>query len=84
MKQVWKFKVDPNENPIQIPACAELLSVGFQGDDLFLWALVDIEANEKPRNIVVRGTGHNIRLDNLCFIGTAFKDSLVFHVFEAL
>jgi hypothetical protein len=84
MKQVWKFEINPNENPIEMPYGAEILSVGFQDDCLKLWALVDIDAAPKLRNILVRGNGHNIRLTNLLFIGTAFKDNLVFHVFEAL
>jgi len=82
MRQVWKFETSPNENPIQMPEGAEILSVGFQGSKLMLWALVDIEARLTDRIIIVRGTGHNIRSKNLLFIGTTFMDSLVFHVFE--
>jgi len=84
MKQLWKFEVDLSEKPIEMPAYAQILSVGFQGEKLMLWALVDVEVRLVPRKILVRGTGHNMRSDNLIFIGTAFKGSLVFHVFEAL
>ena len=84
MKQVWKYEVDLSETPIDMPAQAEILSAGFQGDTLCVWALVDIEQRPIPRKIMVRGTGHNIRWDNLVLIGTVFKDSLVFHVFEAI
>jgi hypothetical protein len=82
MRQVWKFDVDENESPVHMPECAQILSAGFQGDTLVVWALVDIESRLTPRKICVRGTGHNIRAENLFFIQTVFKDSLVFHVFE--
>lgn len=84
MKQVWKYEIDPDETPIDMPLCAEILSVGFQGDILMLWALVDLDVDLVPRKIYARGTGHNIRADSPIFIGTAFKDGLVFHVFEEL
>ena len=83
MKQVWKFTIHPDDGVTEMPIGAEPLSVAFQGEDLVMWALVDIDAPTCGRHFIVRGTGHNIRLDNLVFIGTAFTGALVFHhVFE--
>lgn len=84
MRQVWKFDVDPNENPTQMPEGAEIISAGFQSGGLQIWALVDVGARLVPRKLIVRGTGHNIRSTDLVFIQTVFMDSLVFHVFEDL
>lgn len=82
MKQVWKFEIYTDENPVQMPEGAEILSVSFQEQNLMMWALVDTEAKLVDRHIIARGTGHNIRADNISFIGTAFLDDMVFHVFE--
>lgn len=84
MNQVWKFEVPMDDGVLEMPMCAEVLSVAFQGQKLMMWALVDIEVDTTKRYFIVRGTGHNIRLNNLHFIGTAFIDALVFHVFENL
>ena len=82
MKQVWKFIVHMNKPTTTMPENAQILNVNFQGGHLTLWALVDIEAPFTPRKILVRGTGHNVMPDGVIYIGTAFKDGLVFHVFE--
>jgi len=86
MKQVWKFEINSTESPIEMPKGAEILSVGFQKDTLYVWALVEIEVYPEleGRSLIVRGTGHNIHAEDLKFIGSAYIDSLVFHVFENL
>jgi len=86
MKQVWKFEIHQDETPTEMPEGAEIISVGFQGQQLMLWALVDVDAQLIPRHIIIRGTGHNILYvtGNLVFIGTAPLGDLVFHVFEII
>tara|TARA_R110000851_G_scaffold292052_1_gene446457 strand:- start:49 stop:306 length:258 start_codon:yes stop_codon:yes gene_type:complete len=82
MQQVWKYEVPPNESAIEMPIFAEILSAQFQGDKVYVWALVDIDKALTQRKIFVRGTGHNIRSENLLFIQTIFYGAMVFHVFE--
>lgn len=84
MKQVWKYEIPENGSAIKMPICAQILSADFQGDAAYVWALVDIDAAPTQRKVIVRGTGHNIRSENLLFIQTIFHGSLVFHVFEDL
>jgi hypothetical protein len=84
MNQVWKFELNLDDSPIEMPCVAQPLSVGFQGDTLFLWALVDPNEKMEKRKFITRGTGHNILEDNPYFIGTAPYNTLVFHVFEVL
>ena len=84
MQQVHKYILGVGDDITQMPVGAQPLSVAFQGDQLVMWALVDVDAPMKGRQFIVRGTGHNIRLTNIGFIGTAFIDNLVFHVFEIL
>lgn len=86
MKQVWKYKINPADGRIEMPVGAKVLSVAFQGQDLCLWALVDPGVTiKKERYFAVFGTGHDIYDDaGFQFLGTAFVDNLVFHVFEIL
>lgn len=89
MKTVWKYIIEPSSPTIEMPVCAEVLSVAFQGDDLCLWAIVD---NKYPtgasRTFEAFGTGHEIPVlmgVDYKFVGTAHADSgLVLHVFEVL
>lgn len=84
MSQVWKFVLQP-ECEIEMPAEAQILSVGSQGDDICLWVRVDPAAPKEKRKFIGFGTGHDIpdELD-LFFMGTAFLNggNLVFHLFE--
>ena len=62
MKTVHKFQIFPTneKQSIDINDGARILSVGFQGNNLFLWAFVDTENELKPRYFHIFGTGHDI------------------------
>jgi hypothetical protein len=84
MKAVWKFVIHPYAMNM-MPVGAKPLSVHAQGDDLFLWALVDTEAELEDREFVIVGTGHELPDHAGEFLGTALlaDGRLVLHVFEA-
>jgi hypothetical protein len=84
MKTIWKFQVLPNEN-VSMPKGATILSAGVQGEDIFIWALVDPDAPRLDRLISVYGTGHTILGDPGAFIGSVMMHggTFVFHVFDA-
>jgi hypothetical protein len=84
MRQVWKYEVPTDESAIEMPLCAEILSAQFQGDKVYVWALVDIDKALTKRKIFVRGSGRDISSENLLFIQTIFYGARVFHVFEDL
>lgn len=84
MNQVWKFEIEPSKELVEMPQNAEILSVAFQENMLFVWARVDVAAPLEKRTLIVRGTGHDMPTASLWFLGTAHKDGLVFHVFEDL
>ena len=72
---------------VYLPKGAKILSVGCQGDGLFLWAEVDPnETRKEARLFIVYGTGHDIESPEKVrkFVGTALMHggSLVWHVFE--
>ena len=74
---------------IMMPIGAGILSVQFQGDELFLWALVDTEKVKISHDFLIFGTGVNmndsIRNGNR-FIGTVqqFGGKLVWHIFQIM
>ena len=80
-RRVWKFEL--LSASVRMPAYAEVLTVGVQGESVFLWALVDPSAPYFDRRFVVHGTGHPITEPLGRFVGTAFVEGLVFHVWEA-
>jgi hypothetical protein len=93
MRTVWKFELHPSETsesePVAMPHGAQALSVGCQGERLFIWALVDPRDGGYPiedRVFLIYGTGHKIDRPLGKFVGTAQMQSdygeLVWHVWE--
>ena len=75
----------PVGGAIYMPNGAKILSVGVQGLSLMLWAEVDPKRTEYPRHFEVFGTGHELHSDigtSREFIGTAFMEDLVWHIYE--
>lgn len=84
MHTIFKYKIGP-VTEIELPKNAEILTVGSQGSDIFLWAKVDPQAEKETRRFVGFGTGHDIPDQlQLAFIGTVFFGELVFHIFEEI
>lgn len=87
-KTIWKFKLETKDNNIiQMPKGAKILTVEAQYEKPCMWALVDPNQETETRHFEVFGTGHAIRYDarNIRkYIGTYQLNggSLVFHVFE--
>ena len=83
-KVVWKYELTP-AIIIEMPRGAQILSVAEQNNKICLWALVDPYAETEAREFHVFGTGHEISIKSLNFVGTALLNNagLVFHVFEA-
>lgn len=76
----------PTDNQeIEMPEGAEILTVQMQKTDLCLWAIVDPEAKKVKRKFNVFGTGHEIDIKGT-YIGTfqMHGGDLIFHVFEII
>jgi hypothetical protein len=85
-KTIWKFPLDVADfQEIQMPACAEVLSVQVQYGTPCMWAIVSPEAPKETRTFATYGTGHEFpdatELKQT-FIGTYQLPGLVYHVFE--
>lgn len=89
MKTIWKFGLKiADHQEVTMPVGAEILAVQWQGDRLFMWAIVDSRAEREQRRFHVFGTGHGlpngVRAEH--HIGTVQQmgGALVWHVFEAV
>jgi len=87
-KTIWKFELSIKDNQkIEMPIGAEILTAQVQKEILCLWALVNSTSEKEIRYFEIFGTGHPVNYDmgtNRKYIGTyQLQDgSLVFHVFE--
>jgi hypothetical protein len=87
---IWKYplRVD-DEQQVDMPIGAKVLSVGVQHGTLCVWALVDPTSKETtPRTFWIFGTGHAFpktwSTGNMAaFVGTVMMSNgfLVWHVF---
>jgi len=86
IKTIWKYKLSTtDEQVIEMPAMAEILTVQIQNGEPCLWALVDSSyPHKEKRYIEIFGTGNPIGTGPRTYIGTYQLDGgkLVFHVFE--
>lgn len=87
MKTIHKFVLRTNEQPVEMPVGAEILTAREQGDNICVWAMVDAQQTmREKRALRVFGTGHELPDDpNLKYVGTAMLQggALVKHVFES-
>ena len=69
-----------------MPEDAEILHVDEQYCNVFLWALVDVDAPLVSRSFAVFGTGEMLADNPMKHLGTAKLDNgnLIFHVFELI
>ncbi len=87
MISIWKFPLQTiDEQVIEVPVGAELLTVQIQNGEPCLWARVDTNELVELRKIAIHGTGHELPDTTRKYIDTyqMAGDSLIFHVFESL
>jgi hypothetical protein len=84
MFTIWKFELaDVDEQVIEMPQDAKILSTQVQVSTICLWAIVDTKKPRVGRQFITLGTGQPYPLDcDLKFIGTVQQGSLVWHIFE--
>ena len=82
---VWKWELSPGYTPIDMPVGAKVLAAQEQNGTIMLWALIDAAAETEQRVFAVKGTGHEIIVqdgERYDYIATAQMGWLVWHVFE--
>jgi len=82
MKTIYKYPLEINDQQtVNLPSSARLLTVQVQNGVPCLWALVDTADRESPRLIQMFGTGHPSETAGV-YIATFQFGPLLFHVFE--
>ena len=84
---IWKFSLETtDEQTVEMPAKAEILSVQTQSEIPCIWAMVNPENKKVKRVFHIFGTGHCVPNADRKFVGTYLLQGgvLVFHVFEVL
>jgi len=87
MSRIWKYELAiTDEQTLEMPRGAKVLSVANQGGKLCLWAEVDQSERIVVRHFLIVGTGHQITEDFELrkFVGSVLIDPFVWHVFEVL
>lgn len=82
---IWKWTLRvTDEQIVEIPEGAQILSVQMQGDMPQLWALCKEDKPKVPRRILIYGTGNPIVEYPGKYISTfqMHGGALVFHTFE--
>ena len=87
MNTIYKFYLKlEGEQTIKIQANYEILSVGEQFGDLYLWALVNPDNRLIDKKIFIYGTGHLMEMDitKNSYLGTVITEggNLVWHIFQ--
>jgi hypothetical protein len=84
MKTIWKFAIaTTSAQEIETSTDFRPLSVGMQGPEICLWAVVDPESPKRSRMVKIVGTGHPIYddFDGFEHVGMVLDGPFVWHVF---
>lgn len=84
MKKVLKYPlILEDEQHIDMPLGAEILTLQLQRDQPYVWALVDTKNHYRAKTIYTVGTGRPVPEDSF-YIGTYQQGLFVWHVFEKI
>lgn len=83
MNVVYKYTLD-QDTVLDLPFGTQVLTVGMQGEEMRMWALVPDSKSTLRRRFIVVATGERFADSayNHGYVGTVFHNGLVFHVFE--
>lgn len=84
MSVIWKFPLMlTDEQTVDMPAGASVLSVADQNHVLTMWALVEPSAPLAPVGVRILGTGNPAPSDQASwtFVGSIHQSAFVWHVF---
>lgn len=84
MMKIFKYLLT-GTSAIPMPKGQHILTAQFQGDELYVWASVNPDAEIEMVRFEVIGTGHAFEENSRRFyISTAQSDGYVWHVFQIL
>lgn len=81
MKTIYKYEAYGGAR-VDLPAGAQILTLGVQDGWVYVWALIDTEAPTRPVRFTRVGTGWEMHPDPGTYVGTYHEaGGLVWHVF---
>lgn len=83
MRTIYKYPIADAENQrLDLPENARILSLQMQGSTPTLWALVDPHARIRSRRVSIFGTGWDATAaESMTYLGTVQDAGLVWHFF---
>ena len=83
MRTIWKFSIAlHNEQFVQMPKGAVVLSAQVQNGILCLWADIETHNDNETRHIYINGTGNPIQQPaDARYVSTVIMDAFVWHVY---
>jgi hypothetical protein len=83
MKTIYKYPIEiTDEQTVNMPTGAQVLSAQMQGTQLCIWALVEVGNINCDRRVRIFGTGNTVKLDgNWKFVDSVQERIFVWHVF---
>lgn len=84
-KRCYKYPVvyKAKKFSLMLPQGAQFLRVNWQGQELFVWYLVDIDAPVFQKDFYFYGTGHDVAPDHK-YVTTFDNGPFVMHMFEVV
>ena len=86
--KIFKYKLRlTDEQAISMPSGAQIISVQFQGADLFIWAIVNPSNADEMRVFEIYGTGEKFPSTGMTerkHLATVQGGRFVWHVFEPI
>lgn len=83
MYTIHKFSIPlQDEQTVDMPKGARILTAQLQLGILCLWAMVDTDAPEVPHKVSIYGTGGPVPAVTGKYVGTVQSGALVWHIFD--
>nr|DAQ23193.1 MAG TPA: hypothetical protein [Caudoviricetes sp.] len=83
MKVIYKYQLSDWSETIKMPKDAEILTAHLQGENTYIWAMVETDNPTEERTFAIIGTGNPIKyIGEYKYINTIFQGAYVWHIFE--
>lgn len=83
MSVIYKYPLVITDNQvIEIPASHDVINVGMQDGQPYIWAIVDLKSQIARQVFHIYGTGHECNQPARNHIGTFFDGPFVWHLFK--
>ncbi|MCP6727329.1 MAG: hypothetical protein KJI69_04970 [Patescibacteria group bacterium] len=84
MENIYKYPVGLGAFELELPKGYKILTVQMQGQEAFMWVVVNPENETEKVKFITRGTGHIYEPEMQEYIGTfqMANGALIWHLFK--